>query len=897
MAMCKAPVWCVWPTLLLLCVWMWEAGCDTRYQPEEEEIFHSDKQAKLQWTSDPAKEWHEISLTLGTDSSVPVLQACGRRIQRSVLSHWMPRKDAHYLLLDVAFAQEVEPSGQLSSLQVHLLQSDRPITRFRNGFKVLDLQTSEPFPDTVSKQQISNHMNHSLALSLGSVSSTGFHLAFSYSGVCVLVSSVRLYYKRCPDTVAALALFKGTVAGSGLQTGSCVKGAAEVSLPLSECNEDGLWVSQQGGCNCEPGHQVMNDTCQVCGVGYYKPANDSGGCRLCPLNSRTQGEGSRRCECQDGFRRLPVDPDDVSCSKPPSAPVNLSARHQNDSVLVVSWDPPHDRGGRQELTYHTKCEEEVDAGSLWGECGDTVLILPDSAGLTSTSITVMGLNPQRNYRLSVLAWNDISTLQGAPPSSTATLSIHRFVPVVTTVASEPKATAAPLLQSRFYSYLAVAVLFGILLLVVVIPIVVWFLRRGYTKPWYYQEHMPIISYRRPQEEEGGEEEETAPQQANNLESVVQLLEGLGGGLLDGLKEVLVERNKLTLGKELGRGEFGSVYEGVFSPDIGVDIKVAVKTMRAEIHNREDLHEFLKEAELMQNFDHENVVRLLGITLQREADSTLPVPLVILPYMKHGDLRRFLTATRYGVIPMFVPYQSLLRFMIDIAAGMEYLSSKGFLHRDLAARNCMLGDDLRVCVADFGLSKKIYDYYRPNVTVRMPIKWMAVESLSESVYTTKTDVWSFGVTMWEIVSRGLTPYPGVHNHDLLELLLSGHRLKQPTDCDDKLYEVMQSCWAKEPARRPGFRELGETLKGLLSELPVLEAHQEADYINLGLEAAAAVEAASLEPQTEQRERGKNMYMPSPVGAAAAAAAPPVDVDVEDGYLKYTTDPEDKSSDNH
>uniref|UniRef100_A0AAQ4RL44 receptor protein-tyrosine kinase n=1 Tax=Gasterosteus aculeatus aculeatus TaxID=481459 RepID=A0AAQ4RL44_GASAC len=199
----------------------------------------------------------------------------------------------------------------------------------------------------------------------------------------------------------------------------------------------------------------------------------------------------------------------------------------------------------------------------------------------------------------------------------------------------------------------------------------------------------------------------------------------------------------------------------------------------------------------------------GVTLQREQDFPLPVPLVILPYMKHRDLRRFL---------IFVPHQSLLRFGIDIAAGMAYLSAKGFLHRDLAARNCMLGDDLRVCVADFGLSKKIYssNYYRQKATIRVPIKWMAIESLSESIYSSKSDVWSFGVTMWEIVSRGRTPYPGVHNHELLELLLSGHRLKPPEDCDHNLYEVMQSCWDKEPSRRPDFKELGEILKGLLSD---------------------------------------------------------------------------------
>ncbi|XP_039677411.1 tyrosine-protein kinase receptor TYRO3 isoform X2 [Perca fluviatilis] len=900
MAVCNSILWRVWPTLILLWVWMWEVGCDIQHQAEEVEIFNSDKHTRLGWYSDPPRKWSEIQLTLDNPSPVPVLQACVKGATRSILSHWMERKDAHNLLMDISFGQEEEPSGhQLSLLQVHLFDSDTSIPRFISGRKVLDLRASEPFPVTV---QIPSHLQRSLALSLGSVSRRGFQLAFSYSGTCVLVKSIRLYYRRCPDTVAHLALFKGTGALSGPQTGSCVKGAVEVFPPVRECNVDGVWGPLQGGCTCEPGHKVMNDTCQGCRMGYYKPANESGGCRLCPPNSRTHGEGSERCDCLQGFRRLPADPDDLGCTKPPSAPVNLTAHHHNDSVLIMTWDPPHDWGGRREVKYYIKCEREAEAGSRWEACGDDVVILPVSRGLTDTSVSITELNPQRDYRFSVQAWNDISTLGGAPLSSTATVTMHRWKvpPVVITVTpgsmmSEPAIVPDPQQQSRFSMWLTVGVLFGILLLMAVVPIVVCVLRSNYIKlrsdPEGEPLPMAVFSYRRPQEVEA------APEPANMGEGVVQLLEGLSSRLLDSLKEVLVERNQLTLGKELGKGEFGSVYEGVFTPDEGLDIKVAVKTMRVGIHSQEDLHNFLREAEIMKNFDHENVVRLLAVTLQREQDCPLPVPLVILPYMKHGDLRRFLVATRYGDIPMFVPHQSLLRFMIDIAAGMDYLSLQGFLHRDLAARNCMLGDDLRVCVADFGLSKKIYsnNYYRQKVAIRVPIKWMAMESLSESVYTTKSDVWSFGVTMWEIVSRGRTPYPGVPNHELLELLLTGHRLKPPEDCDHKLYEVMQSCWDEEPTRRPGFGELCETLKGLLSELPVLEASQEASYINHGLEVAAA--SASQDPQTDSGGRWENVYLPTPVGATAAAAPRDDDLEIDDGYLKYITGSAVKGDTNH
>ncbi|XP_034533076.1 tyrosine-protein kinase receptor TYRO3-like isoform X1 [Notolabrus celidotus] len=866
-----------WPILTLL--WICVSGNSFDFlDQEEDEIFHSDKQSTLSWTSEPDREWGEVKM--GNKRPGPVLQACGRRVQRTVLSRWMERKDAHFLLMDVSFTQEEETSGQLSPLQVHLFDSDTPFPRFKYGRSVLDLQTSRPFPVTIKPQAVLTHLNLSRALDLGPVSHRGFQIGFSYSGTCVLLTSIRLYYRKCSDITAHLVKFKGTGAGSGPAMGSCVKGAVEVSPPVRECSVGGVWGPLQGGCTCEHGHHVISHTCEACEQGFYKPANDSGRCRLCPPNSRTHTEGSGMCVCVEGFSRLTSDSTDIGCTKPPSAPLNPSILRHNGSVLL-SWDPPHDLGGRQEVMYDLTCEEVVEDGGQWRTCGPEVAFLPDSAGLNSTMVKLSGLDPKSDYRLSVRAWNEVSGLQGAPPSSTTSITIHRWkVPhadvTVTTSFVTLLISPSPQKKAYFSSWLVVGVLFFILLLTAMIPIAVCVLRHRRTKFRSDQEVLfsmsSGISYRRP------EVVEAAPPATDTVGGGVELL--VFG---DRLKDFLVDRNKLTLGKELGRGEFGSVYEGVFSPSEGVNMKVAVKTMRVGLHSQADLHDFLKEAELMQNFRHENVVRLLGVTVQREQDCPLPVPLVILPYMKHGDLRRFLIATRYGDVPMFVPVQSLLRFMVDIAAGMEYLSSQGFLHRDLAARNCMLGDDLHVCVADFGLSKRIYssNYYRQRAAVRVPIKWMSMESLSESVYSIKSDVWSFGVTMWEILSRGRTPYPGVNNHELLDLLRSGFRMKPPEECDNRLYEVMRSCWDEDPILRPAFGALVQTLKGFLSELPELDVSEEANYINQGLQAAAAAP-----PHTDGR--GKNIYLCAPVGAAAREE----EVELEDGYLKYIRENDNK-----
>ncbi|XP_044902410.1 tyrosine-protein kinase receptor UFO isoform X3 [Felis catus] len=308
--------------------------------------------------------------------------------------------------------------------------------------------------------------------------------------------------------------------------------------------------------------------------------------------------------------------------------------------------------------------------------------------------------------------------------------------------------------------------------------------------------------------------------------------GINEELKEKLRDVMVDRHKVALGKTLGEGEFGAVMEGQLNQDDSI-LKVAVKTMKIAICTRSELEDFLSEAVCMKEFDHPNVMRLIGVCFQGSEREGFPAPVVILPFMKHGDLHSFLLYSRLGDQPVFLPTQMLVKFMADIASGMEYLSTKRFIHRDLAARNCMLNENMSVCVADFGLSKKIYngDYYRQGRIAKMPVKWIAIESLADRVYTSKSDVWSFGVTMWEIATRGQTPYPGVENSEIYDYLCQGNRLKQPVDCLDGLYALMSRCWELNPRDRPSFSELREDLENTLKALPPAQEPDEILYVNM------------------------------------------------------------------
>ncbi|NXH11611.1 FGFR1 factor, partial [Bucco capensis] len=285
------------------------------------------------------------------------------------------------------------------------------------------------------------------------------------------------------------------------------------------------------------------------------------------------------------------------------------------------------------------------------------------------------------------------------------------------------------------------------------------------------------------------------------------------------------RDRLILGKPLGEGCFGQV---VLAEAIGLDkdkpnrvTKVAVKMLKSDATEK-DLSDLISEMEMMKMIGkHKNIINLLGACTQ---DGPL---YVIVEYASKGNLREYLQARRppgmeYCYNPSRVPdeqlsFKDLVSCAYQVARGMEYLASKKCIHRDLAARNVLVTEDNVMKIADFGLARDIHhiDYYKKTTNGRLPVKWMAPEALFDRIYTHQSDVWSFGVLLWEIFTLGGSPYPGVPVEELFKLLKEGHRMDKPSNCTNELYMMMRDCWHAVPSQRPTFKQLVEDLDRIVA----------------------------------------------------------------------------------
>ena len=262
----------------------------------------------------------------------------------------------------------------------------------------------------------------------------------------------------------------------------------------------------------------------------------------------------------------------------------------------------------------------------------------------------------------------------------------------------------------------------------------------------------------------------------------------------------IDRQQIRLLRKLGAGQFGEVWEGLWNNTTAV----AVKTLKPGTMSPS---EFLQEAALMKSLRHPKLIQLYAVCTREE-----PI-YIVTELMKHGSLLEYLRGEGRSLkLPQLVDMSA------QVAAGMAYLEEQNYIHRDLAARNILVGEHLICKVADFGLARVIdEDIYEAHTGAKFPIKWTAPEAAMYNRFTIKSDVWSLGVVLYEIVTYGRFPYPGMTNAEVLEKIQTGYRMGCPPNCPKQLHDIMLDCWREEPANRPTF----ETLQWQLEEFFVTE----------------------------------------------------------------------------
>ncbi|XP_061739281.1 ephrin type-B receptor 3-like isoform X10 [Nerophis ophidion] len=657
--------------------------------------------------------------------------------------------------------------------------------------------------------------------------------------------------------------------------GTCVPNALEVSVPLKlYCNGDGEWMVPVGACTCSAGFEpAMKDTqCQACSPGTFKYKQGDGFCLPCPANSRASSGAASLCSCRNGYYRSDTDTPDSPCTTVPSAPRNVISS-VNETSLVLEWSEPRELGGRDDTFYNVICKKCLPERGMCSRCDDNVDISPRHLGLTQRRVAVRNLQAHTQYSFEIQAVNGVSNKSPYTPQfSAVNITTNQAAPSAVPTVHLMAATAS----TMSLSWLPPEKPNGIILdyeikyhekdqgeaiahtmtaqrsnariegLKAGTPYVVQVRARtvaGYGRysspadfstnlqtdpPKMWQEQLPLIVGSATavfvfiiavvviaivclRKQRNGSESEYTEKLQHYITPGMKVYidpftyEDPNEAVREFAKEIDVSCVKIE--EVIGAGEFGEVCRGRLKLPGRREIIVAIKTLKVGYTDRQR-RDFLSEASIMGQFDHPNIIRLEGVVTKSR-----PV-MIVTEFMENGALDSFLRLNdgQFTVI-------QLVGMLRGIAAGMKYLSDMNYVHRDLAARNILVNSNLVCKVSDFGLSRFLEDdptdpTYTSSLGGKIPIRWTAPEAIAYRKFTSASDVWSYGIVMWEVMSYGERPYWDMSNQDVINAVEQDYRLPPPMDCPTALHQLMLDCWVKERNLRPKFTQIVATLDKLI-----------------------------------------------------------------------------------
>ncbi|XP_040453037.1 ephrin type-A receptor 5 isoform X8 [Falco naumanni] len=752
----------------------------------------------LGWIAYPKNGWEEIGEVDENYAPIHTYQVCKVMEQNQnnwLLTSWISNEGASRIFIELKFTLRdcnSLPGGLgtcKETFNMYYFESDDEDGRNikeNQYIKIDTIAADESFTELDLGDRVMK-LNTEVR-DVGPLTKKGFYLAFQDVGACIALVSVRVYYKKCPSVIRNLARFPDTITGADSSqllevSGVCVNHSVTDEAPKMHCSAEGEWLVPIGKCLCKAGYEEKNNTCQVCRPGFFKASPHSPSCSKCPPHSYTLDEASTSCLCEEHYFRKESDPPSMACTTP--SPVSSVKKGKiTKNSISLSWQEP-DRPNGIILEYEIKYFEKDQ------EMSYTIIKSKE------TTITADGLKPGSAYIFQIRA----RTAAGYGGFSRR----FEFETSPVLAASSDQSQIPIIVVSVTVGVILLAVVIGFLLSgsccdhgcgwasslrAVAYPSLTW--RCGYSKAkqdpeeekmHFHNGHIKLPGVRTYIDPHTYED----PNQAVH----------------EFAKEI--EASCITIERVIGAGEFGEVCSGRLKLQGKREFPVAIKTLKVG-YTEKQRRDFLGEASIMGQFDHPNIIHLEGVVTKSK-----PV-MIVTEYMENGSLDTFLKKNdgQFTVI-------QLVGMLRGIASGMKYLSDMGYVHRDLAARNILINSNLVCKVSDFGLSRVLEDDPEAAYTTRggkIPIRWTAPEAIAFRKFTSASDVWSYGIVMWEVMSYGERPYWEMTNQDVIKAVEEGYRLPSPMDCPAALYQLMLDCWQKDRNSRPKFDEIVSMLDKLI-----------------------------------------------------------------------------------
>ncbi|XP_075607522.1 ephrin type-A receptor 5 isoform X16 [Balearica regulorum gibbericeps] len=752
----------------------------------------------LGWIAYPKNGWEEIGEVDENYAPIHTYQVCKVMEQNQnnwLLTSWISNEGASRIFIELKFTLRdcnSLPGGLgtcKETFNMYYFESDDEDGRNvkeNQYIKIDTIAADESFTELDLGDRVMK-LNTEVR-DVGPLTKKGFYLAFQDVGACIALVSVRVYYKKCPSVIRNLARFPDTITGADSSqllevSGVCVNHSVTDEAPKMHCSAEGEWLVPIGKCLCKAGYEEKNNTCQVCRPGFFKASPHSPSCSKCPPHSYTLDEASTSCLCEEHYFRKESDPPTMACTTP--SPVSSVKKGKiTKNSISLSWQEP-DRPNGIILEYEIKYFEKDQETSY------TIIKSKE------TTITADGLKPGSAYVFQIRA----RTAAGYGGFSRR----FEFETSPVLAASSDQSQIPIIVVSVTVGVILLAVVIGFLLSgsccdhgcgwasslrAVAYPSLTW--RCGYSKAkqdpeeekmHFHNGHIKLPGVRTYIDPHTYED----PNQAVH----------------EFAKEI--EASCITIERVIGAGEFGEVCSGRLKLQGKREFPVAIKTLKVG-YTEKQRRDFLGEASIMGQFDHPNIIHLEGVVTKSK-----PV-MIVTEYMENGSLDTFLKKNdgQFTVI-------QLVGMLRGIASGMKYLSDMGYVHRDLAARNILINSNLVCKVSDFGLSRVLEDDPEAAYTTRggkIPIRWTAPEAIAFRKFTSASDVWSYGIVMWEVMSYGERPYWEMTNQDVIKAVEEGYRLPSPMDCPAALYQLMLDCWQKDRNSRPKFDEIVSMLDKLI-----------------------------------------------------------------------------------